>query len=326
MHINFFIDLVLGTRPISIAPYRMSPLELAMLNKQLEDLLEKPSFSPWGALILLVKKKDGGRRLLLLRPAMVTMRTWLCLLVSLMHQEFEVVFIDDILVYSKTKEEHVEHLRVVLQVLKDKQLYAKMSKGIAIDPSKVEVVLEWEVPKSVLEIKSFLGGVFVAYAFQQLKTHERNYSTHKRNYLTYDLKLAIMVFVLKLWGQYLYGAKLKCLVTVRASKYLKNFEFNCSYHNVKANVVVDALSLSMKFGMLKIINSLMDNIREGQKIDLFLTKQLPYSDPLYEFDPEIEITLRRLRKARNIVVILTIVVLLLTSGFVEYSSTNNFAE
>ncbi len=58
---EFAIDLVPGTGPISIAPYRMSPLELFELKKQLEELLEKgfvrPSVSPWGAPVLLVKKK-----------------------------------------------------------------------------------------------------------------------------------------------------------------------------------------------------------------------------------------------------------------------------
>ena len=59
--IEFSIDLVPGTGPISIAPYRMSPMELAELKKQLEDLLSKqfvrPSVSPWGAPVLFVKKK-----------------------------------------------------------------------------------------------------------------------------------------------------------------------------------------------------------------------------------------------------------------------------
>ncbi|XP_019431098.1 PREDICTED: uncharacterized protein LOC109338343 [Lupinus angustifolius] len=65
--IEFDIDLVPGTGPISIAPYRMAPLGLTELKKQLEDLLQKqfvrPSISPWGAPILFVKKNDGSMRL-----------------------------------------------------------------------------------------------------------------------------------------------------------------------------------------------------------------------------------------------------------------------
>ena len=65
--IEFSIDLVPSVGPISIAPYRMSPIELAKLKKQLEESLDKqfvrPSVSPWGALVLLVKKKDGTMRL-----------------------------------------------------------------------------------------------------------------------------------------------------------------------------------------------------------------------------------------------------------------------
>jgi hypothetical protein len=89
--------------------------------------------------------------------------------------KFIVVFIDDILVYSKTEEEHEEHLRCVLQKLREKQLYAKFSKcdfwlkevsflghiitdgGISVDPAKVEDVLKWEPPRSVKEIRSLLG-------------------------------------------------------------------------------------------------------------------------------------------------------------------------
>jgi hypothetical protein len=89
--------------------------------------------------------------------------------------KFVVVFIDDILVFSWSEEEHEEHLRLVLQKLREHQLYAKFSKcdfwlkevsflehiitdgGIAVDPSKVRGVLNWSPPKNVPEIRSFLG-------------------------------------------------------------------------------------------------------------------------------------------------------------------------
>ncbi|PNX59893.1 retrotransposon-related protein, partial [Trifolium pratense] len=65
--VEFTIDLVPGTSPISMAPYRMSASELNELKKQLEELLEKkfirPSVSTWGAPVLLVKKKEGSMRL-----------------------------------------------------------------------------------------------------------------------------------------------------------------------------------------------------------------------------------------------------------------------
>ncbi|MCI18420.1 RNA-directed DNA polymerase (Reverse transcriptase), partial [Trifolium medium] len=65
--VEFAIDLIPGTSPTSMAPYRMSALELKELKKQLEELLEKkftrPSVSPWGASVLLVKKKDRSMRL-----------------------------------------------------------------------------------------------------------------------------------------------------------------------------------------------------------------------------------------------------------------------
>ena len=88
---------------------------------------------------------------------------------------FVVVFVDDILIYSETEEDHEDHLRVVLQTLRDHQLYAKFSKcefwltevrflghvasasGVSVDPKKVEAVMSWERPKSVFEIRSFLG-------------------------------------------------------------------------------------------------------------------------------------------------------------------------
>ena len=65
--IEFMIELAPGTEPISKAPYRMAPVEMKELAKQLQELLDKgvirPSVSPWGAPVLFVKKKDGSMRL-----------------------------------------------------------------------------------------------------------------------------------------------------------------------------------------------------------------------------------------------------------------------
>jgi len=148
-----------GTSPISIALYRMCASELGELKKQLEELLEKqfirPSVSPWGASVVFskidlrsgyhqirVKAEDMSKTVFRTRyghyeysvtPFGVTNvpGVFMEYMNRIFHpylDQFVVLFIDDILVYSKLKEEHVEHLRVVLQVLKEKRLYAKLSK------------------------------------------------------------------------------------------------------------------------------------------------------------------------------------------------------
>ena len=86
-----------------------------------------------------------------------------------------IVFIDDVLVYSRSGEEHEQHLRAVLQNLRDHRLFAKFSKfefwlervqflghvitgaGIQVDPAKVEAVVSWQRPRNATEIRSFLG-------------------------------------------------------------------------------------------------------------------------------------------------------------------------
>jgi hypothetical protein len=89
--------------------------------------------------------------------------------------KFVVVFIDDILIYSKNDSDNEEHIRMVLQKLRDNQLYAKFTKsefwldevhflghiiskgGIFVDPAKVTAIVDWKIPSVVSEVRSFLG-------------------------------------------------------------------------------------------------------------------------------------------------------------------------
>jgi hypothetical protein len=201
--VEFAIELIPGTAPISKRAYRVSGPELVELKKQIDELLEKgyirPSTSPWAAPVLFVEKKDVTKRMcidykslnevtiknkyplpqiedlfdqlrganvfskidlrsgyhqLRIRPSDVSKATFITkyglyeftvmsfgltnapayfmyLMNSLFMDyldQFVVVFIDDILVYSQNEQEHEEHWRKILQRLRDCQLYAKLSK------------------------------------------------------------------------------------------------------------------------------------------------------------------------------------------------------
>ncbi|GJZ37622.1 putative reverse transcriptase domain-containing protein [Tanacetum coccineum] len=231
--VEFQIDLIPGAAPVARAPYRLAPSEMQELSDQLQELADRgfirPSTSPWGALVLFVKKKDESFRMCIdyreLNKLTVKNRYPLPKIDDLFDQlqgssaylkidlrsgyhqlrvrdedipktafrmryeyyefqvmpfgltnapavfmdlmnhvckpyldKFVIVFIDDILIYFCNKEEHADHLRIILELLKKEKLYAKLSKcdfwisivqflghiidsqGIHVDPAKIEAV------------------------------------------------------------------------------------------------------------------------------------------------------------------------------------------
>ncbi|GKB50629.1 putative reverse transcriptase domain-containing protein [Tanacetum coccineum] len=244
--IEFQIELTPGETPVSKSPYRLTPFDLEELSGQLKELQDKgfirPSSSPWGALVLFIKKNDGSFRMCIdyreLNKSTIKNRYPLpriddlfdqlqgsqffskidlrsgyhqlrvheddipntafrtryghfeftvmpfgltnapTIFMDLMNRvcrpyldKFVIVFIDYILIYSKTQEEHVEHLRLVLRLLKKEKLYAKFSKcefwlrevqflghvingnGIHVDPNKIEAGEEQELAFQTLKDK-----------------------------------------------------------------------------------------------------------------------------------------------------------------------------
>ncbi|GJS46263.1 putative reverse transcriptase domain-containing protein [Tanacetum coccineum] len=230
--VEFQIDLVPGAAPVARAPYRLAPSKMRELSIQLQDLLEKgfihPSSSPYT-----LKKKTF--RLLHLE-----------LVCKPFLDKFVIVFIDDILVYSKDEEEHGKHLKIILELLKKERF------GVHVDPAKIEAIKSWAAPTTPTEVRQFLGlaGYYrrfiealpegtkdfvvycdaslkgygavlmqrekvIAYAFRQLKVHEENYTTR-------DLELGAVVFALRLWRHYLYGTKCVVFTDHKSLQYILN--------------------------------------------------------------------------------------------------------
>ncbi|KAH0721575.1 hypothetical protein KY285_005148 [Solanum tuberosum] len=170
---------------------------------------------------------------------------------------FVIVFIDDILIYSRNEEEHVSHLRVVLQTLKDHQLFAKFSKRFVEGLSSIDTLLtkltqkkvkfEWSdvCEKSFAELKTRLAttpiltlpegsngyiiycdasriglGCVLMQRGNVIAYASRQLKVHEKNYLTHDLKLAAAVFALKIWRHYLYGVHVDVFTDHKSLQYV----------------------------------------------------------------------------------------------------------
>nr|GFA91216.1 putative reverse transcriptase domain-containing protein [Tanacetum cinerariifolium] len=276
--IEFQIDLVPGVVPVARAPYRLAPSEIKELAEQLQELSDKgfirPSSSPWGAPVLFVKKKDGSFRMCIdyreLNKLAVKNRYPLPRIDDLFDQ------LQGSSVYSKidlrsgyhqlrvreedipktafrTRYGHYEFQVTPFGLTNAPAVFMDLmnripkvqflrhvidSKGIHVDPAKIESIKDWASPKTPTEIRQFLGlaGYYrrfiegfskiaksmtkltqknvkfdwgekeeanekvIAYASRQLKIHEKNYTTH-------DLELGAVVFALKMWRHYLYGTR-----------------------------------------------------------------------------------------------------------------------
>nr|GEW94839.1 putative reverse transcriptase domain-containing protein [Tanacetum cinerariifolium] len=227
--VEFRIDLVPRATPVAKSTYRVVPSEMQELSKQLQEL------------------QDKG----FIRPTHSLLTNALAVFMNLMNRvckpyldKFVIVFIDDILIYLKSKEEHEAHLKLVLELLKKE--------------NKIEAVKNWKLPKTLSEIRSFLGSagfgcvLMQRYVSRQLKIHEKNYTAH-------DLELGVLVFALKIWRHYLYGTKSiiytdhKSLqhifdrkeLNMRQRRWIElfsDYDYEIRYHPGKANVVANALT------------------------------------------------------------------------------------
>nr|GFA34799.1 putative reverse transcriptase domain-containing protein [Tanacetum cinerariifolium] len=250
--VEFQIDLIPGAAPVARAPYRLAPSEMKELSDQLQELSEKGFIRPMKNRYPLPRIDDlfdqlqgssiyskidlrSGYHQLRVREADIPKAAFRT---QYGHYEFQVmpfgltnvpaVFMD----LMNRREEHEEHLKTILELLKKEELYAKFSKcefwipkvqflvyvidsqGIHVDPTKIESVKDWASPKSTMEIHQFLGlaGYYRRFieGFSKIAKPMTKLTQKKEaKILSYIamLRTKDLVFALKIWRHYLYGTK-----------------------------------------------------------------------------------------------------------------------
>ncbi|KAH9792721.1 hypothetical protein KPL71_004248 [Citrus sinensis] len=248
---KLMVDATSKIRPA----YRSNPEETKELQRQVEELLAKgyvrESMSPCAVPVLLVPKKDGTWRMCVdcraINKITIKYRHPIPRLDDML-DELHVVYFDDILIYSKGLDEHIEHLQSVLTVLRKEKLYANLkkcsfctnqivflgyvvsAKGIKVDEEKLKAIKEWSTPKSVsIGIGAVLmqEGRPIAYFSEKL-------SGAALNYPTYDKEMYALVRALETWQHYLLPKEFVIHTDHESLKHLKG--------QGKENVVADALS------------------------------------------------------------------------------------
>ncbi|GJY51952.1 putative reverse transcriptase domain-containing protein [Tanacetum coccineum] len=243
---EFQIDLIPGVTPIAKTPYRLAPSEIKELMSQLQELVDKgfirPSSSPWGALILFVKKKDGSMRMCIDYHELNKVTVKNVYPLPRIHDHFDqlqgarpmldnsvIVFVDDILIYSKSKKENMKLTYEKFWKLYERKDCTPSSQNVNFgyknfnfsEQEEAFVTLQRKLCETLILVLpegikdmvvysyvsySGLGcvlmqrGKVIVYASRQLKKHEEDYPTH-------DLEFAAVVFALKIWRHYLYGVK-----------------------------------------------------------------------------------------------------------------------
>ncbi|WVZ63662.1 hypothetical protein U9M48_013276 [Paspalum notatum var. saurae] len=222
--------------------------------------------------------------------------------------KFVVVFIDDILIYSKTEEEHEEHLRLVLQKLREHKLYAKLSKcefwldqvpflghivskgGIMVDPSKISSVMDWKVPKVVKEVRGFLGPA--GYYRRFIESFSR---------IAKPMTSLLEKGVPFIWTKERQAAfdELKKRLTTAPVLTLpdltKSFTVYCDASKEgKANVVADALSRKSYFNMAVAFQMPLELCAEFESLNLGFVHHTTVAT--FEAEPSLEQKIRKHQK------------------------------